>query len=134
MSRTRNARAFTALLLLTSLILPTAPASATCGGGGGGGMGGAMSGHSSEEVYHVPWKVVAGTAPVPAGDLGVYWFPKSPAEVNTSRLRLSRTLTLVSERCVAEADFVAVVEDAVDLRRRIAHRRIVAILKVGSAA
>jgi tetratricopeptide (TPR) repeat protein len=103
MSRTRNARAFTALLLLTSLILPTAPVSATCGGGGGGGMGGAMSGHSSEEVYHVPWKVVGGTAPVPAGDLGVYWFPKSPAEVNTSRLRLSRTLTLVSERCVAEA-------------------------------
>jgi tetratricopeptide (TPR) repeat protein len=66
-------------------------------------MGGATPGgsHSSEEVYHVPWKVVGGADPVPAGDLGVYWFPKSPEEVNTSRLRLSRTLTLVSARCVA---------------------------------
>ncbi len=92
-----------ALLALVLGISPSLPVLATCGGGGGGGVGGAVAGGSSQPVtYQVPWQVVAsgqGEAGVSEG-LALLWFPTSASEAKASDLQTSRTLTLMSARCV----------------------------------
>jgi len=96
------------LVLILALALAPAggppPAFATCGGGGGGGLGGATAGRGgAEEVYHVPWKIIKTGAPIPEGDLVLYWFPTSAADARGSDLLSSRDLTMASGRCVGMA-------------------------------
>jgi tetratricopeptide (TPR) repeat protein len=93
-------------LVVSSLLLKSAPTLATCGGGGGGGVGGArVSGSAPTETqaYHVPWTVVGPNQLVPGGALGVFWFPSSAAEAKESDLLTSRTLSVLSARCVSLA-------------------------------
>jgi tetratricopeptide (TPR) repeat protein len=93
-------------LIVVSLALNPIPTQATCGGGGGGGVGGARVGGSSPtetEAYRVPWTVVGPSEVVPGGALGVFWFPTSRAEAQASSLLTSRTLSVLSARCVALA-------------------------------
>jgi hypothetical protein len=104
MSATRITKSATIALLAASLCLYPLPASATCGGGGGGGIGGARAGGSSPtptESYRVPWKIVGPADIPPGGALAVYWFPTSGAEAKESDLLTSRTLTMLSARCVS---------------------------------
>jgi tetratricopeptide (TPR) repeat protein len=91
------------VLLITTLSL--APLSATCGGGGGGGMGGVQStGGRPSPTYQVPWTVLrGGQKPAPTSSLVLYWFPSSPTEARGSDLQSSRTLSLLTARCVAMA-------------------------------
>ncbi len=106
MTPTRVSGNATIALLAASLCLHSAPALATCGGGGGGGIGGAKVGGSSPtptEAYRVPWTVVGPAEVVPGGALGVLWFPSSAAEAKGSDLLTSRTLSVLSARCVALA-------------------------------
>jgi len=106
MTPTRISKTATIALLVSSLCLDSVPTLATCGGGGGGGVGGARAGGSAPteaEAYHVPWTVVGPTEVVPGGALGVFWFPSSAAEAKESSLLTSRTLTVLSARCVALA-------------------------------
>jgi hypothetical protein len=66
--KTPIARTMSVIMIL--LMLASAPQSwATCGGGGGGGTGGMSSGATpSDQVYHVPWKLITPQdAPVNAG-------------------------------------------------------------------
>jgi tetratricopeptide (TPR) repeat protein len=93
-------RSFAVLVLVT---LPTLPLEATCGGGGGGGMGGVQSMGSGPAVtYQVAWKLLRGAEkPAPTARLVLYWFPSSPTEARSSDLQRSRTLSLLSGRCVA---------------------------------
>jgi tetratricopeptide (TPR) repeat protein len=96
----------TIALIAASLALNPVPTQATCGGGGGGGVGGARVGGSTPtetEAYRVPWTVVGPTEVVPGGALGVFWFPTSRAEAQASSLLTSRTLSVLSSRCVALA-------------------------------
>jgi tetratricopeptide (TPR) repeat protein len=104
MSATRITKTATIALLAASLCLYPLPASATCGGGGGGGIGGARVGGSTPtptESYRVPWKIVGPADVPPGGALAVYWFPTSGAEAKESDLLTSRTLTMLSARCVS---------------------------------
>jgi len=106
MNPTRCWKPATIALLVFSLSLDSAPSLATCGGGGGGGVGGARAGGSGpteSEAYHVPWTVVGPSEVVPGGALGVFWFPASAAEAKASSLLTSRTLAVLSARCVALA-------------------------------
>jgi tetratricopeptide (TPR) repeat protein len=106
MSPTRAFRPATIALIVFSLSLNPVPSFATCGGGGGGGTGGARAGGSApteSEAYHVPWTVVGPSEVVPGGALGVFWFPASAAEAKGSSLLTSRTLAVLSARCVALA-------------------------------
>ncbi len=106
MSPTRASRTAMIAVLVSSLCVGPAPTYATCGGGGGGGMGGARMGGSAPtetESYHVPWTVVGPSEVVPGGALGVFWFPSSAAEAKASTLLTSRTLSVLSSRCVALA-------------------------------
>ncbi|HEY0510989.1 MAG TPA: tetratricopeptide repeat protein [Thermoanaerobaculia bacterium] len=90
--------------LALALMLPSLPASATCGGGGGGGTGGAVPDLGGEPlVYRVAWKVLSPGAPRPQAPLAVYWFPTSPDEARRSPLQTSRPLSLAGSRCVATA-------------------------------
>jgi tetratricopeptide (TPR) repeat protein len=84
------------------LVLASAPQSwATCGGGGGGGMGGMSSGATpSEQVYHVPWRLIAPQDPPVAAGLVLYWLPSSTEEFKRSSLLNSRTLSLYASQCV----------------------------------
>ena len=98
--KTPMARGMAVIMIL--LVLVSAPQSwATCGGGGGGGMGGMNSGaNATEQVYHVPWKVITPQdAPVAAG-LVLYWLPSSTEELKKSSLLNSRTLSLYAAQCV----------------------------------
>ncbi len=91
------------LLASTLVLLPSLPALATCGGGGGGGVGGAVAGGGSGPVtYQVPWQVVATDQSMLAASEGLtlLWFPTSAEEAKASDLQTSRTLTLLSARCV----------------------------------
>jgi tetratricopeptide (TPR) repeat protein len=94
---------FCALLLL--VLFSVHSTLATCGGGGGGGgggmAGGSAGGGAAPVVYHVPWKVLAPTDPVPAAGLVLYWFPASKDEWNRSSLRTSRALSLYAGQCIA---------------------------------
>jgi len=106
MTPTRFSKAATIALLVSSLGLDSVPTLATCGGGGGGGVGGARAGGSAPtetEAYHVAWTVVGPAGVVPGGALGVFWFPSSAAEAKGSSLLTSRTLAVLSARCVALA-------------------------------
>ena len=106
MNPTRSFRPATIALIVLSLSLDSVPTLATCGGGGGGGVGGAKAGGSGpteSEAYHVPWTVVGPSEVVPGGALGVFWFPASAAEAKASSLLTSRTLAVLSARCVALA-------------------------------
>lgn len=107
MTPTRAAKSATIALLAGALALNSVPTFATCGGGGGGGVGGARAGGSSAmtetEAYRVPWTVVGSTDVLPGGSLGVYWFPASAAEAKASSLLTSRTLAVLSARCVSLA-------------------------------
>ena len=70
------------------------------------GIGGARAGGSApteSQAYHVPWTIVGPTEVLPGGALGVYWFPSSPGEAKDSSLLTSRTLSVLSARCVALA-------------------------------
>jgi tetratricopeptide (TPR) repeat protein len=101
--KTLIARSTSVIMIL--LLLASAPQSwATCGGGGGGGMGGMSSGAApTEQVYHVPWRVVTPQdAPVNAG-LVLYWLPTGAEEVKRSSLLNSRTLSLYASQCVTMA-------------------------------
>jgi tetratricopeptide (TPR) repeat protein len=89
-------------VIMILLMLASAPQSwATCGGGGGGGTGGMSSGATpSDQVYHVPWKLITPQdAPVNAG-LVLYWLPSSTEEFKKSSLLNSRTLSLYASQCV----------------------------------
>jgi tetratricopeptide (TPR) repeat protein len=93
-------------MIVFSLGLNSGPALATCGGGGGGGVGGTRMGGSSQsdvEAYHVAWTVVGPSEVVPGGALSVLWFPSSAAEAKGSSLMTSRTLSVLSSRCLALA-------------------------------
>jgi tetratricopeptide (TPR) repeat protein len=106
MNPTRPWKPATIALIALSLGLNPVPTMATCGGGGGGGTGGARmggSGPTETQAYHVPWTVVGPTEVVPGGALGVFWFPASAAEAKASSLLTSRTLAVLSARCVALA-------------------------------
>ncbi|MGZ7042091.1 MAG: tetratricopeptide repeat protein, partial [Thermoanaerobaculia bacterium] len=83
---------------------------ATCGGGGGGGTGGvtrngfgpaaSQRADAPPRAYLVPWRVLnAGDTPLTM-PIVVYWFPKTPDEMNGSELVTSRELTLFSAQCV----------------------------------
>lgn len=80
---------------------------ATCGGGGGGGRGGISpggpsgSGGMDEQVYNVPWKILAPDAPPITSGLVLYWFPSSKEELQKSSLRTSRALSNYATQCVA---------------------------------
>ncbi len=104
---TRYCRIGTVAVLTAALTTGSIPTWATCGGGGGGGVGGARAGGDSAptqaESYRVPWTVVGPSDVLPGGALGVYWFPASAAEAKASSLLTSRTLALLSARCVAMA-------------------------------
>lgn len=98
--KTTIARSVSIIMIL--LLLAAAPQSwATCGGGGGGGTGGMSSGAApTEQVYHVPWRLITSQdAPVSAG-LILYWFPTGDAEFKRSSLLNSRTLSLYASQCV----------------------------------
>jgi tetratricopeptide (TPR) repeat protein len=107
MTPTRLTKTATTVALTSLLALQPIPSFATCGGGGGGGMGGARAGGSSgpveTEAYRVPWQVVGPSEMLPGGALAVYWFPSSAAEAKSSTLLTSRTLAMLSSRCVALA-------------------------------
>lgn len=108
MTPTRLRQSATIALVASALCLNPMPALATCGGGGGGGMGGARAGGAGTgptetEAYRVPWTIVGPAEILPGGALGVYWFPSSAAEAKASSLLTSRTLAVVSARCVALA-------------------------------
>ena len=108
MTPTRWSKTATIALMTSALCLNPMPTWATCGGGGGGGMGGARAGGSSSgptetEAYRVPWTIVGPTELLPGGALGVYWFPSSAAEAKASTLLTSRTLSVLSARCVSMA-------------------------------
>ena len=107
MNPTRFLRPATIAAIVFSLALDSSPVLATCGGGGGGGVGGARAGGTTgpaeTEAYHVPWTVVGPNEVVPGGALGVFWFPASAAEAKGSSLLTSRTLSVLSARCVALA-------------------------------
>jgi tetratricopeptide (TPR) repeat protein len=106
MTPTRISKAATIALVVSSLVFDSVPTLATCGGGGGGGVGGARVGGSTPtetEAYHVPWTVVGPSEIVPGGALAVYWFPSSAAEAKESSLLTSRTLAVLSARCVSLA-------------------------------
>ncbi|MGH9703614.1 MAG: tetratricopeptide repeat protein [Candidatus Acidiferrales bacterium] len=98
--KTFTARFMSVVLIL--LLLSAAPQSlATCGGGGGGGMGGMSSGPApTEQVYHVPWKLITPQDPPVTSGLVLYWFPTGPEEVRKSSLLNSRTLSLYATQCV----------------------------------
>jgi tetratricopeptide (TPR) repeat protein len=102
--RTHLAR-FVSVVLIAMLLVPAQPALATCGGGGGGGTGGMRSGADSgsapsEQVFHVPWRVMKpGDPPVSAG-LIVYWLPTGGDEIRRSSLLNSRSLSLYASQCV----------------------------------
>jgi tetratricopeptide (TPR) repeat protein len=89
-------------VISTFLLLASAPQSwATCGGGGGGGMGGMSSGSSpSEQVYHVPWRLITAQEPPVTAGLILYWLPTGPEEVKKSSLLNSRMLSLYATQCV----------------------------------
>ncbi len=89
-------------IVLILLLLAAAPQSwATCGGGGGGGMGGMSSGPApTEQVYHVPWKLISAQDPPVTSGLILYWLPTGPEEVKKSSLLNSRTLSLFATQCV----------------------------------
>src|SRR6202035_2348255 len=107
-----------ALLLNLTLLTMAAPLAATCGGGGGGGLGGMSVGNEPMPAYKVPWTVLsAGRQPDPKFRLLLYWFPVSPQEARASDLQTSRTLSLLSARCVAMA---IVPSDNAELRGRFA--------------
>jgi tetratricopeptide (TPR) repeat protein len=88
--------------IIMMILLLVAPQSrATCGGGGGGGMGGMSSGATpSEQVYHVPWRVITPQDPPVSGGLVLYWLPTGAEEVKRSSLLNSRTLSLYASQCV----------------------------------
>jgi tetratricopeptide (TPR) repeat protein len=87
-----------------ALLLPSLPASATCGGGGGGGNGGAVPSVGGEPVvYKVSWTVLTPGAEQPRTPVAVYWFPTSPEAARSSPLQTSRGLSLASGRCVGMA-------------------------------
>jgi tetratricopeptide (TPR) repeat protein len=93
------------LSILLIAALSGIPVWATCGGGGGGGTGGVRSSMGSTPVvYQVPWSLLRGNVkPAPTARLVLYWFPSSPAEAKGSDLQSSRTLSLLTARCVAMA-------------------------------
>jgi tetratricopeptide (TPR) repeat protein len=106
MTPTRRLKVATIALVVAALVFDSAPTLATCGGGGGGGVGGARAGGSrptETQAYRVPWTVVGPSEVVPGGALGLFWFPSSAAEAKESSLLTSRTLALISARCVALA-------------------------------
>ncbi|MCI4354921.1 MAG: hypothetical protein L3K06_06100, partial [Thermoplasmata archaeon] len=106
MSPTRFSKPATIALIVFSFSLDSVTTWATCGGGGGGGVGGARVGGGAPtetEAYRVPWTVVGPSEVVPGGALGVFWFPASRAEAQASSLLTSRTLAVLSARCVALA-------------------------------
>jgi tetratricopeptide (TPR) repeat protein len=103
---TRASKAATIGMIVLSLAWSSGPTLATCGGGGGGGVGGTRMGGSSQsdaESYHVAWTVVGPAEVVPGGTLAVLWFPSSAAEAKGSSLLTSRTLSVLSARCLALA-------------------------------
>jgi tetratricopeptide (TPR) repeat protein len=108
MTPKRISKTTTIALLVASLVLTPVPTLATCGGGGGGGVGGARvggtsSGPTETQAYHVPWTVVGPSEVVPGGALAVFWFPSSASEAKGSDLLTSRTLSVLSARCVSMA-------------------------------
>jgi len=118
MTPTRRFKAATIALIVSSLVFHSTPLLATCGGGGGGGVGGARAGGSpptETQAYHVPWKVLSPDEAGPGGPLEVLWFPASAAEAKESGLLTSRTLSVLSARCVIMA---IVAPDDVRLRSR----------------
>src|SRR6185295_7101681 len=88
-----------------ALLLPSLPASATCGGGGGGGTGGVVPdlGGGAPNFYRVAWKVLTPGSEKPQAPLAIYWFPTSPEEARVSPLQTSRSLSLAESRCIAMA-------------------------------
>lgn len=100
----------TVAVLMSLLLLASAPQSwATCGGGGGGGMGGMRSGAgpgagpgmaSTDQVYHVPWRLMTPQDQPVNGGLVLYWLPTGPEEVKKSNLLYSRTLSLYASQCI----------------------------------
>jgi tetratricopeptide (TPR) repeat protein len=98
--KTPIARAISVIMIL--LLLASAPQTwATCGGGGGGGTGGMSSGSTpSEQVYHVPWRLITPQDPPVSVGLIVYWLPSSTEEFKKSSLLNSRALSLYASQCV----------------------------------
>lgn len=106
MTPTRRLRAATIALVVCRLAFHSGPALATCGGGGGGGVGGAKAGGTpptETAAYRAPWKVLPESDAGPDGPLGVLWFPATDAEAKESDLLTSRTLSVLSARCVSLA-------------------------------
>lgn len=106
MTPTRHLKTATVALVVSCLVFNAGPSLATCGGGGGGGVGGAKAGGTpltETKAYHVPWKVLGPDEVGPGGPLGVLWFPSSAAEAKDSPLLTSRTLSVLSARCVSLA-------------------------------
>jgi len=106
MTPTRHFKAATVALVACCLVFNSGPLLATCGGGGGGGVGGARAGGTpptETQAYHVPWKALGPDEAGPGGPLGVLWFPASAAEAKESDLLTSRTLSVLSARCVTMA-------------------------------
>ncbi|MFN7974603.1 MAG: tetratricopeptide repeat protein [Acidobacteriota bacterium] len=65
-------------------------------------MGGAPT--AQGQVYYVPWKVLSPGGSFAKGDgLTLYWFPVSREDAMGSKLRTSRTLTLLASQCVTMA-------------------------------
>ena len=99
----QRSRLALSLLLVTQLLV--SPVLATCGGGGGGGLGGitpppGRGGSPGDQVYRVPWEVMAPGKVHTAGDMALYWFPISEEAAVGSELMTSRQLTLWSSQCV----------------------------------
>src|SRR5579862_7106654 len=100
-----------ALLVITILLFSAPPDWATCGGGGGGGGGGMSTAGPApgggggaapdQQVYNVPWKLRGDQDPLTGTGLMLVWFPSSNDELKKSSLRISRTLALYSQQCVA---------------------------------
>ena len=64
-------------------------------------MGGMSSGPApTEQVYHVPWKLITAQDPPVTSGLILYWLPTGPEEVKKSSLLNSRTLSLYATQCV----------------------------------
>lgn len=104
MTPTRRLRTATIALVVCRLAFHSGPALGTCGDGGEGGVGGAKAGGTpptETAAYPAPWKVLPESDSGPDGPLGVLWFPATDAEARESGLLTSKTLSVLSARCVS---------------------------------
>lgn len=83
------------------------------GGMNSGGMNAGVM--PTEQVYHVPWKLITAQDPPVTAGLVLYWLPTGPEEVKKSSLLYSRTLSLYASQCVT----MGVVDPATPMGQRL---------------